>query len=82
MVGYWQGMTSHSSEPEEEKIQQEKKYGDSATAVSPDTQQRAQGEKLNSKKGDGLDGEDSPGAQGTDADTIPDDADAESGFYG
>jgi hypothetical protein len=50
--------------------------------VSPDTQQRAQGEKLNSKKGDGLDGEDSPGAQGTDADTIPDDADAESGFYG
>ncbi|GAA3830209.1 hypothetical protein [Nocardioides panacisoli] len=75
-------MTSHSSEPEQEKIQQEKEYGDSATAVTPDTQQPAQGERVNNgdENGDG-DGDDT-GAQGADADTIPDDADAESGFYG
>ena len=76
-------MTSRESEPTEEKIQieQEKEYGDSATAVTPDTQQRAQGEPVNSDEDDGLDGDEAP-AQGTDAGTIPDDADAESGFYG
>ncbi|HWJ80969.1 MAG TPA: hypothetical protein VNS55_01930 [Nocardioides sp.] len=73
---------THSSEPEVEKIQQQKEYGDSSTAVTPHTQEPPQGERLNSDEDDGLDGEDEPGPQGTDADTISDDADAESGFYG
>ena len=71
-----------SSEPEREKIQEQKGYGDSATAVTPDSQQRAQGEPVNNDEDDGLGGEQQPNAQGPDEDTRGDGPDAESGFYG
>lgn len=71
-----------SSEPEREKIQQQKEYGDSATAVTPDTQQRAQGEPVNNDEDDDGLGGDEPHAQGPDEDTPGDGPDAESGFYG
>lgn len=73
---------SHDSEPQVEKIQQEKEYGDSATAVTPDTQQPPQSGPANSDDEDGLGGDQEPGAQGTDADTVSDGPDKESGFYG
>ena len=82
-------MTQDGSE--QQKIEEEKAYGDSASAVTPDTQQRAQGEPVTEDQSDDEEqGEDRAGdgqrsdplASGTDADTVSDGPDKESGFYG
>ncbi|HYG94200.1 MAG TPA: hypothetical protein VD859_11495 [Nocardioides sp.] len=70
-------MTQDGSE--QEKIEQEKAYGDSATAVTPDTQQPPQGEPVDESAEED---DDAPDPAGTDADTVSDGPDKDSGFYG
>jgi hypothetical protein len=68
-------MTQDGSE--QQKIDEEKAYGDSASAVTPDTQQPPQGQAVEKPED-----EDAPDPTGTAADTVPDGPDKESGFYG